>query len=61
MPPYVFLSQCLSYAQSPPRPNLTSFLICQNEYAQLIAKRVSQEKTKKTELRKRRASSMRKE
>lgn len=32
-----------------------------NEYAQLIAKRVSQEKTKKTELRKRRASSMRKE
>ncbi|KAI9747811.1 MAG: 40S ribosomal protein S6 [Lichina confinis] len=32
-----------------------------NEYAQLIAKRVSQEKNKKTELRKRRASSMRKE
>jgi len=31
-----------------------------NEYAQLLAKRVAEEKAKKTELRKRRASSMRK-
>src|SRR2546423_1416572 len=32
-----------------------------NEYAQLLAKRVHEEREKKTELRKRRASSMRKE
>ena len=34
--------------------------ILQNEYASILAKRVNEEKTKKSELRKRRASSMRK-
>jgi len=33
----------------------------QNEYTQLLAKRVAEEKSKRTELKKRRASSMRKE
>jgi small subunit ribosomal protein S6e len=33
----------------------------QNEYAQLLAKRVAEKKAKQTEVKKRRASSMRKE
>lgn len=39
--------------------SLTIFFV-QNEYAQILAKRVTEEKSKRVELRKRRASSMKK-
>lgn len=39
---------------------LTNFEIFQNEYASILAKRVTEEKSKRVELRKRRASSMKK-
>lgn len=40
-------------------PSVFTNAILQNEYASILAKRVNEEKNKRTELRKRRASSMR--
>ena len=50
------------YALSYPKLLITPYtnITSQNEYAAILAKRVNEEKAKKTELRKRRASSMRK-
>ena len=51
MLPYVYQSQI---------PSTNTNFHLQNEYAAILAKRVAEAKAEKTELRKRRASSMRK-